>query len=91
MTATGRLKIVFGTDERTALTESVRRAYRQRLFISTQGSFSARLDADSFLIPPYRPVYVQVTLPSSVDSAPVTLLSPVVAGALPAQEPQPGP
>ena len=38
-----------------------------------------------------RPVYVQVTLPSSVDSAPVTLLSPVVAGALPAQEPQPGP
>ena len=30
--------------------EFVRRAYRQRLFISTQGSFSARLDGDSFLI-----------------------------------------
>jgi L-fuculose-phosphate aldolase len=39
---------------RTTLTEFVRRAYRQRLFISTQGSFSARLDADSFLITPYQ-------------------------------------
>jgi hypothetical protein len=38
-----------------------------------------------------RPVYVQVTLPSSVDSAPVTVLSPIVAATLPAQEPQPGP
>src|SRR5215471_7039668 len=38
---------------RTALAEFVRRAYRQRLFISTQGSFSARLDSDSFLITPY--------------------------------------
>jgi L-fuculose-phosphate aldolase len=32
----------------------VRRAYRQRLFISTQGSFSARVDGESFLITPYR-------------------------------------
>lgn len=39
---------------RARLCEFVRRAYRQRLFISTQGSFSARLDAASFLITPYR-------------------------------------
>ena len=38
---------------RASLAEFVRRAYRQRLFISSQGSFSARLDADSFLITPY--------------------------------------
>lgn len=39
---------------RTQLAEFVRRAYRQRLFISTQGSFSARLDGDSFLVTPYQ-------------------------------------
>ncbi len=39
---------------RAHLAQFVRRAYRQRLFISTQGSFSARLDKDSFLITPYR-------------------------------------
>lgn len=39
---------------RRDLCEFVRRAHRQRLFISTQGSFSARLDADSFVITPYR-------------------------------------
>jgi L-fuculose-phosphate aldolase len=39
---------------RARLAEFVRRAYRQRLFISTQGSFSARVDATSFLITPYR-------------------------------------
>ena len=39
---------------RTLLAEFVRRAYRQRLFISTQGSFSARLDSDSFLMTPYQ-------------------------------------
>jgi L-fuculose-phosphate aldolase len=39
---------------RTTLAEFVRRAYRQRLFISTQGSFSARLDECSFLITPYQ-------------------------------------
>lgn len=39
---------------RRKLCEFVRRAYRQRLFISTQGSFSARLDAGSFLMTPYR-------------------------------------
>lgn len=38
---------------RHKLSEFVRRAYRQRLFISTQGSYSARLDAESFLITPY--------------------------------------
>src|SRR6185369_2213112 len=39
---------------RQRLTEFVRRAYRQRLFISTQGSYSARVDASSFLITPYQ-------------------------------------
>jgi len=39
---------------RSQLAEFVRRAYRQRLFISTQGSFSVRLDADSFLVTPYQ-------------------------------------
>jgi len=46
-----------GTHEkelRSRLAEFVRRAYRQRLFISTQGSFSARVDAGSFLITPYQ-------------------------------------
>ena len=38
---------------RTALCEFSRRAYRQRLFISTQGSYSARVDSSSFLITPY--------------------------------------
>ena len=37
---------------RRQLCEFVRRAYRQRLFISTQGSYSARLDDSSFLITP---------------------------------------
>ena len=32
----------------------VRRSYQQRLMISTQGAFSARLNADSFLITPRR-------------------------------------
>lgn len=32
----------------------VRRGYDQRLLISTEGSFSARLDDDAFLITPYR-------------------------------------
>jgi L-fuculose-phosphate aldolase len=39
---------------RQALSDFVRRAYRQRLFISTQGSYSARVDAGSFLITPYQ-------------------------------------
>jgi hypothetical protein len=37
-----------------------------------------------------RPVYVQVTLPASVDSAPVTALSTPIAQALPYREPTPG-
>jgi L-fuculose-phosphate aldolase len=39
---------------RRRLCEFVHRAYRQRLFISTQGSFSVRLDDSSFLITPYQ-------------------------------------
>ncbi|MGA2982258.1 MAG: class II aldolase/adducin family protein [Terriglobia bacterium] len=39
---------------RKRLCEFVRRAYRQRLFISTQGTFSVRLDESSFLITPYQ-------------------------------------
>jgi len=39
---------------RRRLAEFVRRAYRQRLFISTQGSYSARVDADAFVITPYQ-------------------------------------
>lgn len=39
---------------RRRLAEFVRRAYRQRLFISTQGSYSARVDAESFVITPFR-------------------------------------
>jgi L-fuculose-phosphate aldolase len=39
---------------RQRLAEFVRRAYRQRLFISTQGSFSARLDESRLLITPYQ-------------------------------------
>ena len=40
-------------DLRAALCDFVRRGYRQRLFISTYGTFSARLDATSFLITPH--------------------------------------
>jgi L-fuculose-phosphate aldolase len=39
---------------RRQLCEFVRRSYRQRLMISTQGAFSARLEHDSFLITPHR-------------------------------------
>ncbi len=39
---------------RRQLREFVQRGYRQRLLISTEGSFSARLDTDTFLITPYR-------------------------------------
>jgi L-fuculose-phosphate aldolase len=39
---------------RHQVAEFVRRAYQQRLMISTQGAFSARLDADSFLITCHR-------------------------------------
>ena len=37
-----------------------------------------------------RPVYVQVRIPSSIDSGPAAVLSPVIAAALPFQAPQPG-
>lgn len=39
---------------RRQLCQFVRRGYQQRLLISTEGSFSARLDANSFLITPYQ-------------------------------------
>jgi L-fuculose-phosphate aldolase len=39
---------------RTQICEFVQRAYRQRLLISTVGSFSARLDEERFLITPRR-------------------------------------
>ena len=39
---------------RRRLCEFVRRAYRQRLFISTEGSYSARLGESAFIITPYR-------------------------------------
>lgn len=39
---------------RGRLSEFVRRAYRQRLFISTQGSYSAKVDDSAFLITPYQ-------------------------------------
>ncbi len=39
---------------RRQLAEFVRRSYQQRLMISTQGAFSVRLDAESFLITPHR-------------------------------------
>ncbi len=39
---------------RRRLCEFVHRAYRQRLFISTQGSFSTRVDESSFLITPFQ-------------------------------------
>ena len=37
-----------------------------------------------------RPVYVQLSIPSSLDSASATELSDIIATALPAQQPQPG-
>ena len=37
-----------------------------------------------------RPVYVEITLPAEVDSAPVTALTPQIAAALPFREPEPG-
>ncbi len=40
-------------ETRRSLCEFVRRGYRQRLFISTQGSYSARVSGDTFVITPY--------------------------------------
>lgn len=41
-------------EARRVLCEFVRRGYQQRLLISTEGSFSARLGPDEFLITPYQ-------------------------------------
>lgn len=38
---------------RSQMCEIIRRTCRQHLFTSTEGTFSARIDADSFLITPY--------------------------------------
>ena len=38
---------------RTQMVNLIHRAYRQRLFISTEGAFAVRLDAESFLVSPY--------------------------------------
>jgi hypothetical protein len=38
-----------------------------------------------------RPVYVELRVPASIDSAPATVLSTTIAGALPYQEPDPSP
>jgi L-fuculose-phosphate aldolase len=40
-------------DVRTTLQDFVRRGYHQRLFISTHGTFSARVDTESFVITPH--------------------------------------
>ena len=44
------------TDEKEArvqMAKLIRRAYKQRLFISTQGTFSQRINDDTFIITPY--------------------------------------
>jgi Protein of unknown function (DUF3515) len=38
-----------------------------------------------------RPVYVELTVPASIDSAPATVLSTTIAEVLPYQEPEPSP
>jgi L-fuculose-phosphate aldolase len=43
----------FEKKERAAMCAMALRAYRQRLFSSTQGTFSARVDADTFIITPF--------------------------------------
>jgi len=46
----------FSSEEREArrtMTNLIHRAYDQRLFTSTQGTFSQRIDEDSFIITPY--------------------------------------
>lgn len=40
-------------EARREMCELIHRAYKQQLFTSTQGTFSCRLDDDSFLITPY--------------------------------------
>lgn len=40
-------------EARLQMTKLIRRAYKQRLFISTQGTFSQRIDSDTFIITPY--------------------------------------
>ncbi len=40
-------------DARREMCQLIRRAYNQKLFTSTQGTFSSRIDDDSFIITPY--------------------------------------
>ena len=68
---------------RARLIEFVRRAYRQRLFISTQGTFSARVDDASFLITPYQ--CDRATLERTVKPSGVLYGRIAAANALPEQ------
>lgn len=54
---------------RTQLRDFLRRGYQQRLFISTAGSFSARLGDDDFLITPYARDRQQIELDDLVRIA----------------------
>jgi len=54
---------------RTQICRFVRRAYEQRLLISTAGSFSARLDAGQFLITPRRRDRLELEPPGVVRAA----------------------
>lgn len=50
------IQTTHSTDEKEArvkMANLIRRAYKQRLFTSTQGTFSQRIDGDSFLITPH--------------------------------------
>lgn len=50
------IQTTHSTDEKEArvkMATLIRRAYKQRLFTSTQGTFSQRIDGDSFLITPH--------------------------------------
>lgn len=40
-------------EARVKMAQLIRRAYKQRLFISTQGTFSQRIDGDTFIITPH--------------------------------------
>lgn len=40
-------------EARVQMAKLIRRAYKQRLFISTQGTFSQRIDNETFIITPY--------------------------------------
>ena len=50
------IQTIHSTEEKEArvkMAQLIRRAYKQRLFISTQGTFSQRIDGDTFIITPH--------------------------------------